>query len=77
VEFLDKMIAFKKCISLQKIVVMENLNKKPVFKSADEVIHLMLESKKQSKIESQERYNTPEFQEILRKLRAMKKEKVS
>jgi hypothetical protein len=52
---------------------METLNKKPVFKSADEVIHLMLESKKQSKIESQERYNTPEFQEILRKLRAMKK----
>lgn len=46
--------------------------KKPVFKSADEIIRLMLESKKQSKIESQERYNTPEFQEILRKLRKMK-----
>ena len=46
--------------------------KKPVFKSADEIIRLMLESKKQSKIESQERYNTPEFQEMLRKLRKMK-----
>ena len=45
---------------------MEALDKKPVFKSADEVIHLMLESKKQSKMESQARYNTPEFQEILK-----------
>jgi hypothetical protein len=53
---------------------METVNKKPVFKSADEVIHLLLESKKQSRIESQERYNTPEFQEILRKLRTMKKD---
>ncbi len=53
---------------------METPVKNPVFKSADEIIHLMLESKKQSKIESQERYNTPEFQEILRKLRALKKQ---
>ncbi|WP_185963920.1 hypothetical protein [Flavobacterium restrictum] len=52
---------------------METLNKKTVFKSADEIIRLMLESKKQSKIESQARYNTPEFQEILKKLREMKK----
>jgi hypothetical protein len=58
-----------------KTIVMEALDKKPVFKSADEVIQLMLESKKQSKIESQARYNTPEFQEILKKLREMKKEK--
>jgi hypothetical protein len=58
-----------------KTIVMEALDKKPVFKSADEIIRLMLESKKQSKIETQERYNTPEFQEILRKLREMKKEK--
>lgn len=54
---------------------MKALNKKPVFKPADELIRLMLESKKQSKIETQERYNTPEFQEILKKLREMKKEK--
>jgi hypothetical protein len=52
---------------------MEPITKKPVFKSADEIIRLMLESKKQSKIESQARYNTPEFQEILRKLREKKK----
>ncbi|CAN1558870.1 hypothetical protein MCETHM1_02537 [Flavobacteriaceae bacterium] len=58
-----------------KTIVMEALDKKPVFKSADEIIRLMLESKKQSKIETQERYNTPEFQEILRKLREMKKVK--
>jgi hypothetical protein len=56
---------------------METLNKKPVFKSADEVIHLMLESKKQSKIESQEFAKTQEFQEMLKRLREMKKEKVS
>lgn len=56
-----------------KTIVMETLNKKTVFKSADEIIRLMLESKKQSKIESQARYNTPEFQEILKKLREMKK----
>ncbi len=54
---------------------METPIKKPVFKSADEIISLMLESKKQSRIESQERYNTPEFQETLRKLREMKKAK--
>ena len=54
---------------------MDTTSKKSVFKPADEVIRLMLESKKQSKIESQERYNTTEFQEILKKLRKMKKEK--
>lgn len=53
---------------------MKTLVKKTVFKSTDEVIQLMLESKKQSKIESQERYNTEEFQEILKKLRQLKKE---
>lgn len=52
---------------------MENLPKKPVFKSADEVIRLMLESKKQSKIESQEFAKTQEFQDMLVRLRAMKK----
>jgi hypothetical protein len=54
---------------------MKTLDKKTVFKSTDKVIELMLESKKQSKIESQERYDTEEFQEILRKLRQLKKEK--
>lgn len=51
---------------------MEALDKKPVFKSADEVIQLMLESKKQSKIETQEFAKTEEFQEMLKKLRAKK-----
>ncbi len=60
---------------MYKRIIMSTVNKKPVFKSADEIIRLMLESKRQSKIESQERYNTPEFQEILKKLRKMKKEK--
>ena len=54
---------------------MDTTSKKSVFKPADEVIRLMLESKKQSKIESQKRYNTTKFQEILKKLRKMKKEK--
>ncbi|MBC7641491.1 MAG: hypothetical protein H7174_04010 [Flavobacterium sp.] len=54
---------------------METPIKKPVFKSPDEIIQLMLESKKQSKIESQQRYNMPEFQEILIKLRQNKKVK--
>nr|WP_315159689.1 hypothetical protein [uncultured Flavobacterium sp.] len=54
---------------------MKTLGKKTVFKSTDKVIELMLESKKQSKIESQGRYDTEEFQEVLRKLRQLKKEK--
>lgn len=52
---------------------MSTTTKKPVFKSADEIIHLMLESKKQSKIESQEFAKTKEFQDMLVRLRAMKK----
>ncbi len=52
---------------------METPIKKPVFKSADEIIHLMLESKKQSKIESQEFAKTQEFQDMLVRLRAKKK----
>lgn len=48
---------------------------KTVFKTADEIIALLLESKKKSKIESQQRYNSPEFQVILKKLRAMKSKK--
>lgn len=55
-----------------KTIVMEALNKKPVFKSADEVIRLMLESKKQSKIETQEFAKTEEFQEMLKRLREKK-----
>ena len=52
---------------------METPIKKPVFKSADEIIHLMLESKKQSRIESQEFAKTQEFQDMLIRLRAKKK----
>ena len=55
-----------------KTIVMEALNKKPVFKSADEVIRLMLEGKKQSKIETQEFAKTEEFQEMLKRLRERK-----
>ncbi len=51
---------------------MEALDKKPVFKSADEVVRLMLESKKQSRIETQEFAKTEEFQEILKILREKK-----
>jgi len=51
---------------------MEALNKKPVFKTADELIRLMLESKKQSKIETQEFAKTKEFQEMLKRLRDKK-----
>jgi hypothetical protein len=58
-----------------KRIVMEALDKKPVFKSADEVIRLMLESKRQSKIETEEFAKTEEFQEILKRLREMKKNK--
>jgi ABC-type Mn2+/Zn2+ transport system ATPase subunit len=55
-----------------KTIVMEALDKKPVFKSADEIIRLMLESKKQSKIETEEFAKTEEFQEILKRLREKK-----
>lgn len=51
---------------------METPIKKPVFKSADEIIHLMLESKKQSKIESIEFSKTQEFQDMLIRLRVKK-----
>jgi len=51
---------------------MEALNKKPVFKTADELIRLMLKSKKQSKIETQEFAKTEEFQEMLKRLRDKK-----
>lgn len=51
---------------------MEALNKKPVFKTADELIRLLLESKKQSKIETQEFAKTEEFQEMLKRLRDKK-----
>ncbi len=51
---------------------MEALNKKPVFKPADELIRLMLESKKQSKIETQEFAKTEEFQKMLKRLRDKK-----
>ena len=54
---------------------MDTTSKKSVFKPADEVIRLMLESKKQSKIESQKFAKTQEFQDMLLRLRAMKKEK--
>lgn len=54
---------------------MDTTPKKSVFKPTDEVIRLMLESKKQSKIESQKFAKTQEFQDMLLRLRAMKKEK--
>jgi hypothetical protein len=41
---------------------------KPIFKNADELIALMLESKKQSKKESEAFAKTEEFKEIKRKL---------
>jgi len=49
--------------------------KKSIFKPVDEIVRLMKESKRQSKIESQEMYHTPEFQEFLKKLRALKSNK--
>jgi uncharacterized protein YybS (DUF2232 family) len=57
------MIIFVKTFS------METLNKKPVFKPVDEIIRLMKESKKQSKIETEEFAKTEEFQEMLKILR--------
>ena len=53
---------------------METKNKS-IFKPVDEIVRLMKESKKQSKIESKEMYHTPEFQEFLKKLRALKSNK--
>lgn len=50
--------------------------KKSIFKSVDEIIRLMKESKKQSKIENKKKYNSPEFQEVLMKLRAIKKQQL-
>ncbi len=47
--------------------------KKSIFKPVDEIVRLMKESKKQSKIENEKKYNSPEFQEVLKKLRTMKK----
>lgn len=55
-----------------KTIVMETTHKKPVFKSADELISIMLENKRQSKIETQEFAKTEEFQEMLRRLREKK-----
>jgi len=49
--------------------------KKSIFKPVDEIVRLMKESKKQSKIENEKRYQSVEFQEILKKLRAMKSNK--
>ena len=50
--------------------------KKSIFKPVDEIVRLMKESKKQSKIENEKRYQSVEFQEILKKLRAMKSNKL-
>lgn len=50
---------------------METATKKQLL-STDEIIRRWKESRKQSKIEAEQRYNSPEFQEILKKLRAMK-----
>lgn len=49
---------------------METTIKKNIFKSADEVIRLMLESKRQSKIESIEFAKTKEFKEMVERLKS-------
>jgi len=46
--------------------------KKSIFKPVDEIVRLMKESKRQSKIESQEFLKSKEFQEMLTRLRAKK-----
>jgi hypothetical protein len=51
---------------------MEITMKKPVFKSADEIIRLWKESKRQSKIESEEFAKSKEFQEIFKRLGQIK-----
>jgi hypothetical protein len=50
---------------------METNFKKP--KNVDELVAMMLERKKNSKIENEKKYNSPEFQETLRKLRELNK----
>jgi hypothetical protein len=49
---------------------METLEKNP--KSIDEMIAMMQERKKNRKEENEKKYNSPEFQATLRKLRALK-----
>jgi hypothetical protein len=48
------------------------MTNKPIFKNADELIALMLESKKQSKKETAAFAKTKEYKEILKKLRGRK-----
>jgi hypothetical protein len=48
------------------------MTSKPIFKNADELIALMLESKKQSKKESEAFSKTKEFKEILKRLKEKK-----
>lgn len=48
------------------------MTSKPIFKNADELIGLMLESKKQSKKESEVFSKTKEFKEILSRLKQKK-----
>jgi|JFJP01.1.fsa_nt_gi hypothetical protein len=52
---------------------METINKIP--KNVDELVALMLERKKERKIENEKKYNSQEFQEFLMKLRALKDNK--
>lgn len=49
--------------------------KKFIFKPVDEIVRLMKESKKQSKIDNEKMYHSSEYQEFLKKLRALKTQK--
>jgi hypothetical protein len=52
---------------------METLAEKP--KNVDELVAMMLERKKNSKIENEKKYNSPEFQETLKRLRKLNDDK--
>lgn len=48
---------------------METLVKKA--KNVEELVAIMLDRKAKSKIENEKKYNSPEFQEALKRLRAL------
>lgn len=43
-------------------------------RNIDELITMMKERKKNRKIENEKKFNSPEFQEVLKKLRAINKQ---
>jgi hypothetical protein len=53
---------------------METLPKNP--KSIDEMIAMMQERKKNRKEENEKKYNSPDYQDFLKKLRALKNNKI-